>query len=238
MVKEGAQPEELMAALDLFVRTLKRIVPGPAKADLPQRVLGANGVVVLPSPLRDEEDLGAIVRSVQQACATPSQEPRVLVVSVDGTADARELYKELCLWVAGLDLPEGVHVYVTGTEMRLGPVTAVAAGIAMLDKLVEMGVWAEVPWTPSARRKARRPSALARAPKPIVLTPAAAPVPATPALPTPAVAPVAMATLVPPTLRSPNLRTSKAPAAAAPCPSVASLADSLRPGASPSAMAC
>lgn len=99
------------------------------------------GLVVIPSLLRGDDDFNAIVTTVE-SCATngyPSQ--LVIVASVDGRTELPKLYAKLLAWVKDnrRRWPENVHVYVAGTETRLGKMMAVEAGLDFMRELVAKG---------------------------------------------------------------------------------------------------
>jgi hypothetical protein len=104
-----------------------------------------SGVVIIPSLLRNADDLNAITTTVE-SCATngyPSE--LVIIASVDGLTEKPALYAELQAWVAARSYPPNVHCFVGGTQTRLGKMMAVEAGVALMRALVERGEHASFP---------------------------------------------------------------------------------------------
>lgn len=98
-----------------------------------------SGMVIVPALLRNRDDFQAITTSVH-SCATngyPSE--LVIIASVDGRTEHRELYRELQSWAAQQHYPRNIAVYVTGTETRLGKMMAVEAGVSAMKELVASG---------------------------------------------------------------------------------------------------
>lgn len=99
-----------------------------------------SGLVIIPALLRNAADLNAITTTVD-SCATngyPSE--LVIIASVDGRTEKPALYRELVDWVGLRRYPSHVHVYVGGTETRLGKMMAVEAGVTLMKRLVATGV--------------------------------------------------------------------------------------------------
>lgn len=103
------------------------------------------GLVIIPSLLRDGDDLKAITTTIE-SCATngyPSE--LVIVASVDGRTEHPKLYAELTRWIAGRSYPVNVHVRLTGTERRQGKMMAVEAGVLFVNAEVAAGTLAAFP---------------------------------------------------------------------------------------------
>lgn len=102
-------------------------------------------VVIIPSLLRNREDLDAITVTVN-ACATNGYPGALAIVaSVDGRTEKPALYGRLGEWVAGQNYPANVHVHTTGTETRLGKMMAVEAGVRHMQELVAEGTYERFP---------------------------------------------------------------------------------------------
>lgn len=104
-----------------------------------------SGLVIIPSLLRDGDDLKAITTTIE-SCATngyPSE--LVIVASVDGRTECPLLYAELEAWVATRSYPPNVKVRVAGTERRLGKMMAVEAGVLFVHAQVAAGTIAAFP---------------------------------------------------------------------------------------------
>lgn len=104
-----------------------------------------SGLVVIPSLLRNDEDLGAITTTIESAATNEYPGTLVIVASVDGRTEHPDLYKQLQKWVATRSYPSNVFVYVTGTETRLGKMMAVEAGVDHMKKRVARGDHAAFP---------------------------------------------------------------------------------------------
>src|SRR5688572_23840073 len=132
----------------LLVRFFLRGVLGRPEAFRP---LGfgerPTGLVIIPSLLRNDEDLNAIATTIASAGSNGYPSELVIIASVDGRTEFPKLYAKLCAWVTAhrRDFPKHVHVYVTGTETRLGKMMAVEAGVVYMQKLVACRKHAEFP---------------------------------------------------------------------------------------------
>jgi hypothetical protein len=104
-----------------------------------------SGLVVIPSLLRDADDMRAITTTVESAARNGYPGDLVVVASVDGRSEFPGLYAQLVRELAGRSYPTNVHVHVTGTPTRLGKMMAVHAGVEYVRSLVERGVHAEFP---------------------------------------------------------------------------------------------
>ncbi len=104
-----------------------------------------SGLVVIPSLLRDEDDFTAIATTVESCAANGYPAEIVIIASVDGRTEKPELYRRLSAWVSALERPANVHIYVAGTETRLGKMMAVEAGVEHMRELVRSGAHAEFP---------------------------------------------------------------------------------------------
>jgi hypothetical protein len=103
------------------------------------------GLVIIPSLLRNKDDLNAIQVTVE-SCATngyPSE--LIIIASIDGRTENPELCRELTKWVETRPFPDNVHVYIGGTPTRLGKMMAVEAGVALMKELVARGAHAAFP---------------------------------------------------------------------------------------------
>lgn len=105
------------------------------------------GLVIIPSLLRDGDDLKAITTTIESAATNGYPSELVIVASVDGRTEFPKLYGELEKWTkeAKGRYPKNVHVYVTGTPTRLGKMMAVEAGVSYMKERVKKGDHAEFP---------------------------------------------------------------------------------------------
>jgi len=114
--------------------------PGPRPAgDLP------SGLVIIPSLLRDAADFKAITTTIDSCATNGYSSLLTIVASVDGRTEHRQLYAELAAWVEARSFPSNVQVHVTGTEIRLGKMMAVEAGVTFVNQLVAAGKMATFP---------------------------------------------------------------------------------------------
>jgi cellulose synthase/poly-beta-1,6-N-acetylglucosamine synthase-like glycosyltransferase len=97
------------------------------------------GLVIIPSLLRNEEDLRAITVTVESAATNGYPSELFVVASVDGRTELPALYAELLAWVRARNYPPNVRVHVTGTPTRLGKMMAVEAGVQHVRGLVQRG---------------------------------------------------------------------------------------------------
>lgn len=97
------------------------------------------GLVIIPSLLRNQEDLDAITTTVD-SCATNGYPSRLVVIaSVDGRTEKPELYARLARWMEARRDPPNVRLALGGTETRLGKMMAVEAGLRRMEELVAAG---------------------------------------------------------------------------------------------------
>jgi hypothetical protein len=101
-----------------------------------------SGLVVIPSLLRNRDDLLAITTTVESCVKNGYPSELVVIAAVDGLTEHPELVGELERWVRDLPLPPNVFVYVAGTPTRLGKMMAVEAGVERMRELVSIG-WHE-----------------------------------------------------------------------------------------------
>jgi hypothetical protein len=130
----------------LMGAALLRIIRGQSDPFVP---LGPGerptGIVVIPSLLRNREDLDAITTTIESAATNGYPSELVIVASVDGRTEFPVMYAELERWVATRKYVANVHVYVTGTATRLGKMMAVEAGVSLMKDLVARGRHARFP---------------------------------------------------------------------------------------------
>lgn len=94
------------------------------------------GLVVIPSLLRNDEDLNAFTTTIESCGNNGYPSELVIIAAVDGITEQPKLVERLETWVAGQKYPSNVHVYVTGTPTRLGKMMAVESGIQRMHALV------------------------------------------------------------------------------------------------------
>lgn len=98
-----------------------------------------SGLVIIPSLLRDHEELDAITTTVDSCATNGYPGDLVIIASVDGLTERPELRAQLEAWVKRQSYPEHVRIFVAGTQTRLGKMMAVEAGVSFMKKLVASG---------------------------------------------------------------------------------------------------
>lgn len=104
-----------------------------------------SAMVIIPSLLRGKDDLDAITLTVESCATNQFPSALVIVAAVDGRTEKPALYAELERWVARLERPDNVQIFVTGTETRLGKMMAVEAGVKHVRALARRGDIGAVP---------------------------------------------------------------------------------------------
>ena len=124
----------------LLVRSFVRMVLGRRDAFRPMGPGDRpSGLVVIPSLLRDEEDLNAITTTVE-SCATNGYPSELYIIAaVDGLTEKPKLLARLNAWKEKQSYPANVHVHITGTPTRLGKMMAVESGVSFMKGLVKSG---------------------------------------------------------------------------------------------------
>ena len=128
--------------LVVLARWLWRAVrqrPEPAVGPLPPA--GA----IIPSLLRNREDLEAIIVTADAGATNGYPGELVIVAAVDGVQERPQLVAELRAWVNARKDAPGVHLHVAGNPTRLGKMMAVEAGVSALRALVAEGVYPAFP---------------------------------------------------------------------------------------------
>jgi hypothetical protein len=138
-----------LTQFDFILLLLARLLRAALRIPEPFRPLGPGqrptGLVVIPSLLRDRDDLRAITTTVESAATNGYPSDLFVVASVDGRTEFPDLYAELLSWVRSREYPHNVRVHVTGTATRLGKMMAVEAGVEHVRALVESGEALEFP---------------------------------------------------------------------------------------------
>jgi hypothetical protein len=111
----------------------------------PNRPDRPSAMVIIPSLLRNEEDLNAMKITVESCGQNGYPGELFIIASIDGRTDEPQLVKALQRWCAAQSYPSNVHVYVTGTETRLGKVMAIEAGVRLMRELVASGTHSSFP---------------------------------------------------------------------------------------------
>jgi hypothetical protein len=103
------------------------------------------GLVIIPSLLRNADDLRAITTTVESAATNGYPGDLFVVASVDGRRDFPALYAELLAWGRGRGYPANVRLCITGTPTRLGKMMAVEAGVQHVRAMVARGEYPRFP---------------------------------------------------------------------------------------------
>lgn len=103
------------------------------------------GLVVIPSLLRNADDLNAITTTIESAATNGYPSDLYIIASVDGRTEFPKLYAELETWISRQTYAAHVHVFATGTLTRLGKMMAVEAGVTLMKEIVASGACAAFP---------------------------------------------------------------------------------------------
>jgi cellulose synthase/poly-beta-1,6-N-acetylglucosamine synthase-like glycosyltransferase len=124
---------------------LQRALKGPPEAR-PHDAL-PSGLLVIPSLLRAADELDAIKATVSNVVENAYPGEMLVVVSIDGFAEAPKLYEELVTWISAKKTTTAAQVwlYVTGTAKRRGKPLAIEHGVGFVKRLVAAGEHAEFP---------------------------------------------------------------------------------------------
>ena len=95
-----------------------------------------SALVVIPSLLRKRDELTSMLSTIESVATNGYGGELVIVVSIDGYADAPELFEELGRWAARQAFPARHWLYVTGTEARRGKPLAIDHGVEFVRHLV------------------------------------------------------------------------------------------------------
>lgn len=100
-----------------------------------------SGLIVIPTLLRHPHELAALRTTVSNVVQNAYPNELLVVVSIDGCAEAPALYRELEAWISEQQarLPDKVWLYVTGSPERRGKPLAIDRGIEHVNELVRRG---------------------------------------------------------------------------------------------------
>jgi hypothetical protein len=107
------------------------------RAPLPQ---APSVLVVIPSLLRKRDELTSMMSTIESVATNGYPGALTIVVSIDGTSDAPDLYRELCNWAAGARWNRGVVLHVTGTPGRRSKPMAIEQAMGFVKGLVADGL--------------------------------------------------------------------------------------------------
>lgn len=125
--------------LFLVIAWLGRLAFGKADSFVSGGKFCPDGLVVIPSLLRNSDDYEAIIAAVDSISNNKYPSKLVIIVSVDGKSEQPKLYNKLVAWHESYSYPDNVYAYVTGTKDRHGKMMAVHAGAEHMKFLIEEG---------------------------------------------------------------------------------------------------
>lgn len=130
----------------LLARAFAKIVANRPDAFRPlARGERPSGLVIIPSLLRDREELDAITTTVESCATNGYPGDLVIIASVDGLTEHPKLRADLEAWMKRQAYPDNIRIYVAGTQTRLGKMMAVEAGVSFMKELVASGEHARMP---------------------------------------------------------------------------------------------
>jgi len=109
------------------------------------RAVRPSALVIIPSLLRSEDDLTAIVTTIDSCANNDYPSELVIVASVDGVTEEPALYARLVAWIAAQTHSSNVSVFTSGTHTRLGKMMAVEAAVSFVQRRVQAGELAAFP---------------------------------------------------------------------------------------------
>lgn len=98
-----------------------------------------HALIIIPSLLRNDDDFGAIVLTVESCARNRYPGPLLVVASVDGANESAAMVTKLREYFRAQNYPRNVAVAVGGTPGRLGKMMAVEAGVQLVQDLVADG---------------------------------------------------------------------------------------------------
>src|SRR5262249_14487232 len=98
----------------LTVRLLWRAIRGQGDRFAPRKER-PSAVIVIPSLLRNEEDLNAFTTTLESCATNGYPGELVIIASVDGRTEHPKLYAALEAFIEARRDPENVSMYLTGT---------------------------------------------------------------------------------------------------------------------------
>ena len=132
----------------IFLRALYERAFGDGFVPLTKANAPALGMT-MPTLLRNQDDLDGLKTGIGSALRHRYPGQLILVAVIDGLDVAPDLVDALRAWAAAQDIPENVHLRITGSPTRVGKATAGDRGIRMIaelsEQLIEEGVLSEVP---------------------------------------------------------------------------------------------
>jgi len=129
----------LLLVYSLTARALRK----PRQRDPDARALST--LVVIPSLLRVEDELISMLSTIESVASNGYPGPLLIVVSIDGTEDAPQLYGRLRAFRNSRSWNDHTWLYVTGTPKRRSKPMAIDHAIEFVKDLVARGEHSEFP---------------------------------------------------------------------------------------------
>jgi cellulose synthase/poly-beta-1,6-N-acetylglucosamine synthase-like glycosyltransferase len=102
-------------------------------------------LVVIPSLLRKSEELASMMSTVESVATNGYPGKLLIVLSIDGTGDAPDLYAELRAWGESRHWNDRTWLYVTGTPNRRSKPMAIDHAMGFVKQLVADGIHSAFP---------------------------------------------------------------------------------------------
>jgi len=128
----------------LTIRLFQRATGRGYRARDP-RASALPALVVIPSLLRKSDELASMTSTVRSVAENGYPGELTIVVTIDGTADAPELYAQLSAWASCQHWNERTSLYVTGTPARRSKPMAIEHAMGFVRQLVATGALARFP---------------------------------------------------------------------------------------------
>lgn len=96
-------------------------------------------LVVIPSLLRKRDELTSMQSTILSIADNGYPGDLTIVLSIDGTNDAPQLYRELCDWARALPQGPNMRLYVTGTPDRRSKPMAIDHAMGFMKERVAAG---------------------------------------------------------------------------------------------------
>ena len=124
---------------------LARALYGEARGHRARQVQALPLLVVIPSLLRERDELSSLMSTVESIATNGYPAPLTIVVTIDGTSDAPPLWSELRMWAARQGFGARTALYVTGTPERRSKPMAIDHAMHFVKALVAQGELPEFP---------------------------------------------------------------------------------------------
>lgn len=115
------------------------------KRRVPAYARPLSALVVIPSLLRKEDELTSMLSTIESVAGNGYPGPLLIVVSIDGTKDAPQLYERLRDFCRSSSYDDHTWLYVTGTPDRRSKPMAIDHAMEFVKELVRNGEHAAFP---------------------------------------------------------------------------------------------